>query len=130
MRKIIIMAWLATIALPGQAATASPSQLLNFELKPSVCIAREVGDTCQMNVKLKWQLDSPSHLCLKQNDAVIKCWQQQQVEETLAIKLQQQSEFLLFDKDSDAVLIKREIKINYQINQRYRRRLRSEWSIF
>ena len=106
-------------------------KLINFEIQPKICIAKEVGDTCTMTVKLAWQAESPMNLCLTQDQTKLKCWQQQlAVTDTVEIKVSQQSQFALVEQKTNDVVAAQKIKINYQINKRYRRRLRSEWSIF
>lgn len=105
--------------------------LITFEIQPKICIAKEVGDACAMTVKLKWQTFEPMKLCLAQNKKTLKCWQQNTlVEDMIAIEVEEQSEFTLTEQGSGLIVAKQSVKINYQVNKRYRRRLRSEWSIF
>lgn len=130
MRYLLIIILLAVF--PSLANTEQQSTLLvNFQLQPNICITREVGDSCAMTVKVNWQTSDPVNLCLQQNDKQIKCWQQQQqVQESIVIGLQKQSTFTLIDQDKQTLLAKQIVKINYQTTKRFRRRLRSEWSIF
>lgn len=110
---------------------AKDNKLLEFNLQPNICVAKEVGDQCEMTMKLNWQASDPLSLCLLQNAQQLKCWtNKHSVEETIAIKLSQQSEFVLREQNSLQPVAKQIVRINYQVNSRYRRRLRSEWSIF
>lgn len=119
------------IAAPSAAKPKFAAPLLEFKLEPNICIAREVGDSCEMTAHIVWQLTDSNDVCLWQNQQVIKCWQQQsQVAERLSIRLEQESMFRLVEHPSERVLAEHKVKINYQVNQRYRRRLRAEWSIF
>lgn len=112
-------------------AKSNNNVLINFEIQPKICIAKEVGDLCAMKVKLKWQTNTPVNLCLAQNQTELKCWQKRSsVNESIAIEVKQQSEFTLFEQNSMEVIAKQQVIINYQVSKRYRRRLRSEWSIF
>lgn len=112
-------------------AEPNNSSLIHFEIQPKICIAKEVGDTCSMKVKLKWQVNTAMSLCLAQNQTELKCWQQKtSVNESIAIEVKQQSEFTLFEQNSKELIAKQQVIINYQVSKRYRRRLRSEWSIF
>lgn len=105
--------------------------LTHFELKPLICIAKEVGDRCQMQVNLSWQSSYPINLCLFQNEQKLKCWDnKQKVSENLSITLNEKSEFKLILPPPSQVLASQNVQINYQVNQKYRRRLRAEWSIF
>lgn len=120
------------MSLPLLAKTKQQDKkLINFEIQPKICIAKEVGDTCAMTVKLAWRAENLISLCLTQDKTKLKCWQNQlAVTDTLAIKVSQQSQFALVEQSSNETIAVQQIKINYQINKRYRRRLRSEWSIF
>lgn len=123
----------ATIALFANKVRADGHEkpLTNFELKPLICIAKEVGDSCQMQVKLSWQSNYPINLCLFQNEQKLKCWnKKQKVNENLSIILSEKSEFKLILPPPSQVVASQSVQINYQINQKYRRRLRAEWSIF
>ena len=119
-------------SIPALAKAKQQSDLLlNFQLQPNICISKQVGDSCAMTIKLNWQTVTPINLCLMQNDKTIKCWQnQQQVTEAIAIELQKQSTFTLIDQVNQLPLAQQTMKINYQTSKRFRRRLRSEWSIF
>lgn len=111
--------------------TEFEAPLTSFEITPKVCVATVVGDNCAMEVTLQWQTNRPADLCLYQNETELKCWQQsQKITETLPIQLQKQSTFTLIQQTDMRLLARQEILINYQINKRYRRRLRAEWSIF
>ena len=102
-----------------------------FELKPLICVGKEVGDTCHMQLHISWNSQSPIDLCLYQNEQKLKCWSKsQKVSEKLAISLSKKSEFKLVQSPPHLVLASQVVQINYQINQKYRRRLRAEWSIF
>lgn len=130
MRSILITTLLMSPALLAKSKLTD-NRLSHFEIQPKICIAKEVGDTCAMKVKLHWQTQAPMNMCLRQNQTTLKCWQQQQrVNETIAIKVQSASEFSLFEQGTENTMATRQVKINYQVSQRYRRRLRSEWSIF
>lgn len=102
-----------------------------FELKPLICIGKEVGDSCHMQMQIAWNSHSPIDLCLFQNEQKLKCWSNtQEVSEKLSISLNKKSEFKLVQSPPHLVLASQVVQINYQINQKYRRRLRAEWSIF
>ena len=130
------MRYLVMTTLLGSIPSFSKAEeqnklLLAFQLQPNICITKEVGDSCQMTVKIDWQTITPMNLCLMQNDTQIKCWrQQQQVKEAIPIALQKQSTFTLINQEQNIELAKQTVKINYQTAKRFRRRLRSEWSIF
>lgn len=130
MRYTAVTTILMSLSLNGKAQEQDES-LIHFEIQPKICIAKEVGDTCAMKVKLQWQTNKPMNLCLAQNHAQLKCWQQEsEVSEYIAIEVQRESEFTLQEQGSLKLFAKQKVKINYRVSKQYRRRLRSEWSIF
>ncbi len=107
------------------------SRLLSFNLQPNICVTKQVGDVCKMKAKLNWQTSAPMSLCLLQNEQTVKCWDQKNIiQEPINIELIKQSNFTLLEQYSQKPLAQQTLKINYQTHKRYRRRLRSEWSIF
>lgn len=123
------MLLLVTCQFSTMAKSNDELALLNFELKPVACIAEYIGQECEMVISVKWQTSSPDDLCLMQSDTKLKCWQQQDsVNERLVINLQQSTDFSLIRNEDKKILVSKRVTINF-INK-YRRRLKPQWSIF
>ena len=69
-KRAIILFTLSTLSHPLSAVSTS-----NLMIKPSVCMVKKPGDSCQMTVTVQWQNDNPIDACLYQNDARLTCWQ-------------------------------------------------------
>lgn len=129
--RVLIMIILFGLFTSLAKANQPHGLLVDFQLQPTICITKQVGDPCGMTVTVHWQTSAPADLCLWQNDSEVACWQQQQqVQEAIPISLQKQSTFTLISKNQQTELARQAVNINYQTSQRFRRRLRSQWSIF
>lgn len=103
----------------------------SFELMPLICVTTKVGDTCQLKLNVKWRTNIIGDVCFYQNEQQILCWQQQkEAQKTIQVALVKSSIFSLKQKGLDKPLIQQQVTLNYSQSERYRRRLRSQWSIF
>jgi len=125
MLKLIIYLFVFSSFIKPLAA-ASTNKLI---IKPSVCMVKKFGDSCQMTVKVMWHNEQPTDACLFQNDSRLTCWQNvRDINTDLDILLDQDMKFTL--KSNDKILAYQKIKINTMLPKKYRRRLRADWSIF
>lgn len=121
---IFFMLFLGCFSLNIKAS--SSSELI---IKPSVCMVRQTGDTCQMKVKVMWQHNEPINACLFQNDSQITCWENvKYINTDLNITLSEDMKFTL--KKNNNILASQHIKVNTALPKKYRRRLRANWSFF
>jgi len=115
--------------LNGFSQSLSASSTNKLIIKPSVCMVKRLGDTCQMTVKVMWHHDQPINACLFQNDARLICWQNEyDINTEIDISLDQDMKFTL--KNDQQVFAYQQIKINTALPKKYRRRLRADWSFF
>jgi hypothetical protein len=123
--KVIIYLFVCSLVLQPLSAS-SISQLM---IKPSVCMVKKIGDSCKMKVKVIWHNKQPIDACLFQDNLRLKCWENTlSINAYLDITLDQDMKFTLMDNEK--VLAYQHIKINTALPKKYRRRLRSDWSIF
>ncbi len=123
--KVIIYIFVFSGVLQPLAASTT-NQLI---IKPSVCMVKKFGDSCLMTVKVLWHNDKPTNACLFQNDLRLTCWKNvRDINTNLDISLDQDMKFTL--KDKGKTLAYQQIKINTAFPQKYRRRLRADWSFF
>jgi len=107
-------------------AAASTGQLI---IKPSVCMVKKLGDSCQMTVKVMWHNEKPINACLFQSETRLTCWKNtQNINEKIDISLKHDMKFIL--KNDEQVFAYQQIKINTALPKKYRRRLRADWSFF
>ncbi|WP_046003993.1 DUF3019 domain-containing protein [Pseudoalteromonas rubra] len=101
-----------------------------FEIKPQVCMVKTQGQTCQMTIRVNWHHSESENLCLYQSDTQLHCWKNsQQGSVKLAVKLAQNMEFSLKDPHKNT-LAKKTIKVNAVVSTKYRRKLKTDWSLF
>ncbi|WP_432765887.1 DUF3019 domain-containing protein [Pseudoalteromonas rubra] len=109
-------------------ASAEPPPL--FEIKPLVCMVKTQGQTCQMTIRVNWHHSVPENLCLYQANKQLHCWESSnQGTAKLAVKLAQNMEFSLRDKKQHT-LAKKTVKVNAVVSTKYRRKLKTDWSLF
>lgn len=107
-------------------SAASTTKLI---IKPSVCMVKSPGDSCQMTVTVQWHNDEPIDGCLFQNDSRLNCWENiQNINTKIDISLEQDMLFTL--KNEQQIFATQQIKVNTAIPTKYRRRLRADWSFF
>jgi hypothetical protein len=124
--KINIIFLLVLSGLPQSVAASSKTKLI---IKPTVCMVKRLGDTCQMTVKVSWQSDQIIDACLFQNDLRLTCWQNvSDINTDIDIDLDQDMLFTL--KNDQQIFANQNVKINTALPNKYRRRLRANWSFF
>ncbi|MCF6434469.1 DUF3019 domain-containing protein [Pseudoalteromonas sp. MMG022] len=111
-------------------AAGSFTKVPKLEIKPITCIVKQLGELCTMTVKVNWQATQPVDACLYQEEMKIRCWHaKQSITEKLDISLQKNMTFRLIDSEQ-VVLAQQVIKVNAAMSSQYRRRLKTDWSIF
>ncbi|MBD1581915.1 DUF3019 domain-containing protein [Pseudoalteromonas sp. S16_S37] len=125
---VVALAWVMSSTKPLAAGTSSGQTTL--EIKPVTCIVRQLGELCQMTIKLHWLSATPIDACLYQEQLKLRCWQtKQQISEQLDISLQKNMNFRLIDS-KNVVLAQQIINVNAAVSRQYRRKLKTDWSIF
>lgn len=116
--------------IPHLNAQDRSSEQASLKIKPLTCIVKRIGEQCQMTVKLSWQTATPQNACLYQGDTRLKCWQAvTNVTEPMTIKLDKNMTFYLRDAETK-LLAKQQIQVNAMVSKKYRRKLKSDWSLF
>jgi hypothetical protein len=111
---------------------ANSTELPEIELsiKPVTCIVKQPGDVCTMTVKVRWQSPRPISSCLYQETTKTLCWQDKnEAVAKVAINFNENMTFTLRDSGNN-IFAQQEIIVNTSSSKKYRRRLRSNWSLF
>lgn len=125
MLSLFVMHLFFTIQVTAQEKTPT----VYMTITPSVCVVKIRGDLCQMTANVSWQASLPISACLYKNDDLIKCWKQERsIQEKLTLSLTKNMIFTLQNKRK--ILYEQYIKVNASTSTKYRRRLRSQWSLF
>jgi len=115
--------------LSGFSQSLAASSTNKLIIKPSVCMVKRLGDSCQMTVKVMWHNEDFIDACLFQNDLRLTCWENvNDINREIDISLDQDMKFTL--KNDQQIFAYQQIKINTALPKKYRRRLRADWSFF
>ncbi|WP_158678257.1 DUF3019 domain-containing protein [Pseudoalteromonas sp. T1lg23B] len=126
----LVVALSLVLGCTNMVSAGTLTNVANLEIKPITCIVRQLGELCTMTVKVNWQLPHPVDACLYQEEMKMRCWHDKQnITEKLDISLQKNMTFRLIDS-KQAVLAQQVIKVNAAMSSQYRRRLKTDWSIF
>ncbi|GHE86427.1 DUF3019 domain-containing protein [Thalassotalea profundi] len=110
------------------SAFASQPQAI-LEITPKICIVEKSGDPCSMEINVSWQSPTISNYCLYQEELAIKCWKNtRHVNTNIPITLQKNNIFTL--RNDSQIFAAKTIRVSGVSPQRYRRKLRADWSVF
>lgn len=99
-------------------------------IKPITCVVKSLGDACQMKASVIWQSSESQDVCLFQDKQQLKCWaKQNQVSEMVNVTLDKTMVFSLRDT-KQRTLVEQTIKVHALSSRKYRRKLKSDWSLF
>lgn len=133
--KIIIIglsSLLATYSIQANEPSGTEATVPNVTLaiKPLACVVKRIGEQCQMTITAKWKSSTPLSACLYQNREIIGCWKNKKSgEKQYRISLNDDMLFSIMTEQGTP-LAKQKIVINASTSTKYRRRLRSQWSLF
>lgn len=126
--RVCLLGFLSVLSFPSLSSNVIP-EVIKFELQPLACVTQYQGQKCKMTASLRWQTAKPADICFYQHETELKCWSQSAKSEfRFPIELETSTEFSLRLKSTKTVVATKQIKINF-INK-YRRRLRPQWSLF
>lgn len=128
---ILVSSCLLTSLANAQSASEHDNQhVTSFAIKPITCVVKSLGEACQMKANVTWQSTMPQSVCLFQDKQQLKCWvKQNQVSEMLDVTLDKTMVFSLRDKKQN-ILVEKTIKVHALSSRKYRRKLKSDWSLF
>jgi hypothetical protein len=83
-----------------------------------------------MKASVIWQSSESQDVCLFQDKQQLKCWaKQNQVSEMVNVTLDKTMVFSLRDT-KQLTLVEQTIKVHALSSRKYRRKLKSDWSLF
>ncbi len=115
-------------------ATSQPSSLplIQFSIKPRLCVLNAGEEVCRDELEVKWQSAQARSLCLYQSDKEkpLRCWQEAtageyQFELTASVS----TDFQLRELDSNTALSDQRFQVVYN-EKKYRKARRNPWSFF
>lgn len=132
-RPLIILVASCLFASHANAQNTSEhgnQHVTSLAIKPITCVVKSLGEACQMKANVTWQSSVPQSVCLFQDKQQLKCWaKQNQVSEMFNVTLEKTMVFSLRDKKQNT-LVEQTIKVHALSSRKYRRKLKSDWSLF
>ncbi|WP_448550363.1 DUF3019 domain-containing protein [Thalassotalea fusca] len=118
------------VLYPFTSHSLSSSAPATMDIKPVTCMVQEIGQPCTMTIKIKWQTNEPQDVCLRQGVTKLSCWDNQHhIDTQMQVTLEDSMMFTLVNASGEA-LASQKIDINASNHHAYRRKLKSDWSLF
>lgn len=116
--------------LPGASSSALP--LIQFSIKPRLCVLSAGEEVCRDELEVKWQSAVMRSLCLYQSDKTepLRCWQEAtQGEYQFELTASASTDFELRETDTGTAVSDQRFHVVYN-DKKYRRARRNPWSFF
>ncbi len=127
---LVASCFFASVANARDASEHDNQHVASLAIKPITCVVKSLGEACQMKANVTWQTPMLQSVCLFQDKQKLKCWvKQNQVSEMLDVTLDKTMVFSLRDKKQNT-LVEQTIKVHALSSRKYRRKLKSDWSLF
>lgn len=100
-----------------------------LEITPNICVVKKLGEPCSMEVNIKWASPTANDYCLYQDESALKCWlNTKQINTQLFMTLHQNMVITL--RSDEKIFAHKTVNVNALAPQKYRRKLRADWSVF
>ncbi|MFD2167822.1 DUF3019 domain-containing protein [Thalassotalea euphylliae] len=124
----VFICWQISMTVHAQQPSINAK---HFALEPNTCMSQEQDAPCPFTLSARWELNQKADVCLVLGDEQLSCWSQQKSNyfqrQTLLTKT---SELRLVNQATGEVIHRELVTILYSNPKRFRRRLRSQWSLF
>jgi len=113
-------------------ASSSSLPLIQFSIKPRLCVLNAGEEVCRDELEVKWLSVQARSLCLYQTDKTepLRCWQDAtQGEYQFELAASVSTDFQLRELDSDTSLSDQRFQVVYN-EKKYRKARRNPWSFF
>ena len=106
--------------------------ILSFATLPALAADENAENTggVEFSITVSWQAPKAINSCLYQGITKVACWlKQKTIKAVIEINIEENMVYTLKD-DNHHIIAKQLITINSSLAKKYRRRLRSGWSLF
>ncbi len=121
-----------SVALASDPANSASLPLIQFSIKPRLCVLNAGEEVCRDELEVKWQAAAMRSLCLYQTDKTkpLRCWQdathgEYQFELTASVS----TDFELREIGTGTAVSDQRFQVVYN-DKKYRRARRNPWSFF
>ncbi|MBN7821482.1 DUF3019 domain-containing protein [Bowmanella yangjiangensis] len=99
---------------------------LGWRIKPNVCVVKEMGDACQLQLSIEILGDLPPDACLFFSNQELQCWQVPTKHVQLSLSYSETATLSMRHDDQDILTETLEVKAQ----SAFRQRVRKPWSLF
>jgi hypothetical protein len=120
------------LANAGSSTSNLALPLIQFSIKPRLCVLNAGEEVCRDELDVKWQSAEMRSLCLYQTDKTepLRCWQDAiQGDYQFELMASATTDFQLREIDSDKPLSDQRFQVVYS-DKKYRKARRNPWSFF
>ena len=114
------------------SASSSSLPLIQFSIKPRLCVLNAGEEVCRDELEVKWLAAQKRSLCLYQIDKTepLRCWENAiQGEYQFELTASVSTDFQLRELDSNTSLSDHRFQVVYN-EKKYRKARRNPWSFF
>ncbi len=126
------MAFVAGVALFWPALGAASLPLIEFSIRPNLCVLTAQDEVCRDELEISWSTPEPQDVCLysDQDREPLRCWQDAHGGEySLPVSTASDIHFFLRSAHSEDLLMAKDFEV-VQDDRAYRRKRRNPWSFF
>ena len=116
---------LCLLFIPLMPYAAAPS----WHVSPNVCVTKELGDPCNLQIEILIDDVPPGEYCLYQDTSLVNCFSSSMEKQNIALTFSQNMQLKLVNQTGDTILSK-PITVKGRAAPEGRRRVRQPWSIF
>lgn len=117
---------------PAASSSASSLPLIQFSIKPRLCVLNAGEEVCRDELEVKWLSEQARSLCLYQSDKkdALRCWENETWGEyQFELTASASTDFQLREITTGTAVSKQRFQVVYN-DKKYRRARRNPWSFF
>lgn len=130
--RLIGLAFVCNFAFGDELAPEQSLPLIQFSIKPRLCVLIEKEDVCHDRLEINWSAAQPRSLCLYQSDKLepLRCWKKAtQGEYQFNLTASVSTDFQLREKQNQKPVSNQRFQVVFN-DKKYRRQRRNPWSFF
>lgn len=127
--ELRVLVLFCSIFLSDQSAAQVSAQPPSWTVQPSVCIAQQPGDLCELIVKIETKNMPSELLCLFLDEQLLACSQQGYFSRKVWVEIERDA-LLELRNQSQSIKLSKKLLIKYFKAKEQRRRIRPPWSLF
>jgi len=131
-KKVLLTVMISCGTIIGVAWAEETLPMIQFSIKPRLCVLSEGEEICHDELELKWVSRTRRSLCLYRSDAelAMQCWDNTfSGEHHLEISASRNVDFQLKESENLGLVVTEAFEVVHD-NTKFRKRRRNAWSFF